>query len=118
MRSSLAWWKAKERLYRNRTRKHQPHRTFLARSGQAAEHRDSENATEQKFAVSLRAQNWRLDNIRAHALEIQQRRFPFFTRRQLSRLVAHNPSLGHEFPSRLELRFNQDDHLPAAALFE
>src|ERR1700679_1560746 len=31
-------------------------------------------------------------------------------------LVTHDTSLAYEFPSRLELRFNQDDHLPAAAL--
>ena len=73
---------------------------------------------EKKFAVPFRAQDRRFDHIGVSAGQVQQSSPHLLDGRQLSGFVAHNASLTNEFPSRLELRFHQDDHLPATALVQ
>src|ERR1700730_16671568 len=79
-------------------------------------HRGLEDGQQEEFPVPFGTKDRGFNYIGARAVEVQQSSFYLFDRRQLCGLVTHNASFTNKFPSRLELRFDEDDHLPAPAL--
>src|SRR5207253_2852941 len=77
---------------------------------------DSECAVEQKFAVALGAENRRVDYICLPATQPDECLSHFLDGCHLSCFVTYNSALSNLLPADFELRFDQNDDLPATAL--
>src|SRR5208282_4112141 len=107
MRAKLPWSKREREIVQNPAEKSSPGR--LEAGGKL------KHSVDEEFAVPFRAEYRRIDDAQSGAAKIFQSCFNFFNGCELSSFVAHNASLANKFPSRFELRFDENDQLSASA---